>query len=278
VRRFTQVDVFTTEFLLGNPVAVVHDAEGLSTEQMATFARWMNLSETTFLLRPADPSADYRLRIFTPGRELPFAGHPTLGSCRAWLEAGGVPLQDGRVVQECGAGLVPVRQDGARLAFAAPPLVRSGPVDASDVARLARGLGIDLDRVVDAQWVDNGPGWVAVLLDSAEAVLSVKPNADALDEFRDVGVVGPLPAGGEVAFELRAFVNEGTGVWEDPVTGSLNASVAQWLIGIGRAPDSYVAQQGTAIGRRGRVHLSRLDDGVWVGGDTVIGITGTANI
>jgi PhzF family phenazine biosynthesis protein len=278
VRRFTQVDVFTAEFLLGNPVAVVHDADGLTTEQMAAFARWTNLSETTYLLPPAHPTADYRLRIFTPGRELPFAGHPTLGSCRAWLEAGGVAKEDGRIVQECGAGLVQVRQDGERLAFAAPPLVRSGPVDAGDVDRLARGLGVDPDQVVDAQWVDNGPGWVAVLLDSAETVLSVKPNADELGEFHDVGVVGPLPAGSAVAFELRAFVNEGSGVWEDPVTGSLNASVAQWLIGAGRAPESYVAQQGTAMGRRGRVHLSRLDDGVWVGGDTVVGITGTANI
>ena len=275
VRSFSQVDVFTTEFLLGNPVAVVHDAEGISTEQMAAFARWTNLSETTYLLPPADPSADYRLRIFTPGRELPFAGHPTLGSCRAWLEAGGVPKRDGRIVQECGAGLIPIRQDGARLAFAAPPLVRGGPVDADDVAQLARGLGVQLDQVVDAQWVDNGPGWVAVLLDSAETVLSTKPDADALGEFSDVGVVGPWPDGGEIAFELRAFVNEGTGVWEDPVTGSLNASVAQWLIGSGRAAESYVAQQGTAMGRRGRVHLSRLDDDVWVGGDTVVGITGT---
>jgi PhzF family phenazine biosynthesis protein len=275
VRRFSQVDVFTAEFLLGNPVAVVHDAEDIGTEQMAAFARWTNLSETTYLVPPTDPTADYRLRIFTPGRELPFAGHPTLGSCRAWLAAGGVPKQDGRIVQECGAGLVSIRPDGARLAFAAPPLVRSGPVDAADVARLARGLGVDPGQVVDAQWVDNGPGWVAVLLDSAEAVLSAKPDADALGEFRDVGVVGPLPHGSEVAFELRAFVNEGTGIWEDPVTGSLNASVAQWLIGSGRAPESYQAQQGTAMGRRGRVHLSRVDGDVWVGGDTVVGITGT---
>jgi PhzF family phenazine biosynthesis protein len=278
VRPFSQVDVFTAEFLLGNPVAVVHDAEGLGTEQMAAFARWMNLSETTYLLPPTDPTADYRLRIFTPGRELPFAGHPTLGSCRAWLEAGGKPKQDGRIVQECGAGLVPIRQDGARLAFAAPPLVRSGPVDAAGIDQLARGLGVDRGRVVDAQWVDNGPGWVAVLLDSAETVLAAKPDADVLGDFHDVGVVGPLPEGGAADFELRGFVNEGSGIWEDPVTGSLNASVAQWLIGTGRAPESYVAQQGTAMGRRGRVHLSRADGDVWVGGDTVVGITGTVNL
>ena len=275
VRSFSQVDVFTTEFLLGNPVAVVHDAEGISTEQMAAFARWTNLSETTYLLPPADPSADYRLRIFTPGRELPFAGHPTLGSCRAWLEAGGVPKRDGRIVQECGAGLIPIRQDGARLAFAAPPLVRGGPVDADDVAQLARGLGVQLDQVVDAQWVDNGPGWVAVLLDSAETVLSTKPDADALGEFSDVGVVGPWPDGGEIAFELRAFVNEGTGVWEDPVTGSLNASVAQWLVGSGRLAAPYVASQGTVLGRAGRVHVSAADGELWIGGRTVTAIAGT---
>ena len=237
MRPFTQVDVFSPEPLLGNPVAVVHDADGVSDEQMAAFARWTNLSETTFLLSPTAPEADYRLRIFTPGRELPFAGHPTLGSAHAWLEAGGRPHADGQVVQECGAGLVTLRR-GERLAFAAPPLVRSGSVDEADLATITRALGIEHSDVVDAAWVDNGPGWVAVLLRDADAVLALDPDPAAFGGL-DIGVVGLHPVGGECAIEVRAFV-PGMGIPEDPVTGSLNAGLAQWLVGT-HLPTSYVA-------------------------------------
>jgi PhzF family phenazine biosynthesis protein len=267
--RFSQVDVFTDQLLSGNPVAVVHDADELSDEDMAAFARWTNLSETTFLLAPTDRDADYRLRIFTTYGELPFAGHPTLGSARAWLAAGGVPHRADQLVQECGAGLVRVREDGGRLAFAAPPLLRDGPVDEDEIVRLAAGLGLSRADVVDAQWADNGPGWVALLLADADAVLAVDPSALADDAV--VGVVGRYPDGSEADVEVRGFFPGG----EDPVTGSLNASIAQWLIGSGQAPDSYVASQGTALRRRGRVHVDRVDDDVWVGGDTVVGITGT---
>jgi PhzF family phenazine biosynthesis protein len=260
---------------MGNPVAVVHDADGLSDQQMASFARWTNLSETTFLLSPRDPVADYRLRIFTPGGELPFAGHPTLGSAHAWLEAGGTP-RAARVVQECGLGLVEVRRDGERLAFAAPQLLRSGPVSEEDVARVAAGLGIGRDQVVDAQWVDNGPGWVAVLLADAGAVLAVRPDPAVLGDYK-VGAVGIYPEG-ECAIEVRAFCG-GLGVDEDPVTGSLNAGVAQWLTGRGTLPPSYVSSQGTALGRRGRVYVDTDEAGViWVGGDTRTTVLGGVSL
>jgi PhzF family phenazine biosynthesis protein len=283
VVRMSQVDVFSTEPLLGNPVAVVHDADDLTTEQMAAFARWTNLSETTFLLRPTDPAADYRLRIFTPGEELPFAGHPTLGSAHAWLEAGGRP-HGATVVQECGAGLVQVRRDGERLAFRAPPLVRSGPVEETDLARVRRALGLAPDEVVASAWVDNGPGWVAVLLRDADAVLDLRPDWSAFEDL-EIGVVGAHPAGGETALEVRAFC-PGIGVPEDPVTGSLNAGVAQWLLGeqvLGeRLASSYVAAQGTAIGRRGRVHVDLKGEGpdaeVWVGGATRTTIAGELHL
>ncbi|MEJ2867019.1 PhzF family phenazine biosynthesis protein [Actinomycetospora sp. OC33-EN08] len=274
MHRFTQVDVFTDELFAGNPVAVVHDADDLTDRQMAAIASWTNLSETTFLLRPTQRGADYRLRIFTPRRELPFAGHPTLGSARAWLEAGGIPDDGDGPVQECGAGLVRVRA-GARLSFAAPPLVRSGPVDQADLEALTAGLGVD--DVVDAAWVDNGPGWVALLLPDAATVLALEPDLRALAEHElghAVGVVGPHPAGSDVAFEVRAFV-PAMGVGEDPVTGSLNAGLAQWLVPAGHAPSSYVAAQGTALRRRGRVHIEHVDGPVWVGGDTVVGVSGT---
>ena len=272
-KPFTQVDVFTDELGYGNPVAVVHDAEGLDDAALQRFAAWTNLSETTFLLPPTDPAADYRLRIFTTARELPFAGHPTLGSARAWLEAGGVQADPAVVVQECGAGLVRVRRDGARLAFAAPPLLRGGPVEMLDVAEVAEALGIDPGEVVDAQWGDNGPGWVMVLLASAEAVLALEPDGRLMTRFTDIGVAGPHPAGHEVAYEVRAFWAPGPG--EDPVTGSLNAALGQWLVRTGRAPRSYVAAQGTALGRRGRVHVTAEGADVWIGGDTVVGISGT---
>jgi PhzF family phenazine biosynthesis protein len=274
VRRFTQVDVFTDRFTLGNPVAVVHDSDGMSDDQMAAFARWTNLSETTFLSSPTDSVADYRLRIFTTDRELPFAGHPTLGSARAWLDGGGVPRSDGVLVQQCGAGLVRIREIEGRLGFAAPPLLRGGPVAAEDVAEIADALGIDQSDVVDAQWADNGPGWVALLLPSVEHVLAIEPRLDRSSRFHDVGVVGPYAEGSsDASFEVRAFMTVQAGT-EDPVTGSLNAALGQWLIPSGLAPASYVAAQGTRLARRGRVYVSLVDDQIWVAGDTVVGIRG----
>jgi len=274
-RAFTQVDVFTTTPYRGNPVAVVLDGAGLSIEQMQRFAGWTNLSETTFVLPPTTGDADYRVRIFTPSTELPFAGHPTLGTCHAWLSAGGAPAQRDGVVQQCAAGLIPLRHTNDGLAFAAPPLVRSGPVEESLVLHIASLLGIDRNEIVDAEWVDNGPGWVAVLLSSADAVLALRPGTVDLD----VGVVGPYPQGSPLAFEVRAFVPNNGATTEDPVTGSLNASVAQWLVRTGRATAPYVAGQGTVLGRAGRVHVSRDADGtIWVGGGTVTCITGRVEL
>jgi PhzF family phenazine biosynthesis protein len=270
--RFSQVDVFSAEPLLGNPVAVVHDAAELTDEQMAAFARWTNLSETTFLLPPTDPAADYRLRIWTPGGELPFAGHPTLGSAHAWLEAGGEP-RGADLVQECGAGLVRIRRTD-RLAFAAPPLVRAGEVSDGDLARICRALRMPVDAVVEAQWIDNGPGWVGVLLEDARAVLALDPDWAAFDGL-DIGVVGPY-ADGPLACEVRAFC-PGYGITEDPVTGSLNAGIGQWLAGR-RLPASYVAGQGTVLGRAGRIHVTTDGDGtVWVGGATTTTVSGSVS-
>jgi PhzF family phenazine biosynthesis protein len=277
MRAFSQVDVFTDEFTKGNALAVVHGADGLTTEEMAAFANWTNLSETTFLLSATDPAADYRLRIFTTARELPFAGHPTVGSARAWLAAGGVPHSGGELVQECGVGLVRLRRSGDRLAFAAPPRVRSGPVDEADLAQVVRGLQLSRDDVVDAQWCANGPDWMALLMRDADAVLKVEPDAAGFGPFSDIGLVGPSPSGSDVAFEVRALVAE-SGVWEDPVTGSLNAGIAQWLIGAGIAPASYVVAQGTRLGRKGRVHVEQADGEIWIGGDSVIGIRGAVEI
>jgi PhzF family phenazine biosynthesis protein len=270
-RPFAQVDVFTDTPYAGNPVAVVLDGTGLSTDRMQRVAHWMNLSETTFVLPPAEPGADYRVRIFTPVAELPFAGHPTLGTCHAWLASGRRPQGDGVVVQECGAGLVRIRRTESGLAFGAPPLVRQGPVEEELVERIASILAIQRDEIEDAQWVDNGPGWVAVLLSSAEAVLALRPGYADLD----LGVVGPHPAGSVAAFEVRAFFPKDGAMLEDPVTGSLNASVAEWLLRTGRARAPYVASQGTALGRTGRVHIETDANGtIWVGGGTVTCVAG----
>jgi PhzF family phenazine biosynthesis protein len=333
-RPFRQVDVFTSVPYRGNPVAVVLDGEGLDDEEMAAFARWTNLSETTFVLPPTGPDArgvgvagaggvgagpagagadtagvgagpagagaeaagtgqtagcpDYRLRIFTPSGELPFAGHPTLGSCHAWLGAGGTPEDPDRIVQECAAGLVELRRDGARLAFAAPPRRRTGPLDDELLGRVCAGLGLGRDEVVAHAWVDNGPGWCAVLLGSAERVLQVQADFRVLGGSKvgivaghDVGLVAPRDDDSGIAFEVRAFFPDAPGPdgivttgSEDPVTGSLNASVAQWLREEGRAPASYVAAQGTAIGRAGRIHVDDDGERIWVGGDCTTCISG----
>jgi PhzF family phenazine biosynthesis protein len=265
------VDVFTTTPYAGNPVAVVLDGEGLSTEEMQRFAHWTNLSETTFLL--PSTQADYRVRIFTPTTELPFAGHPTLGTCHAWLSKTGAS-QD-TIVQECAAGLIGIRNADGRLAFAAPPLIRSGAVEESLVQHCADVLNIDRAAIKDAAWADNGPGWVAVLLESADDVLALKPGYVDLD----LGVVGPYTHGSPLAFELRAFFPKDGSTVEDPVTGSLNASVAMWLLAGGRAQAPYVASQGTAIGRAGRIHITQDDDGtIWVGGGTLTLISGEVEL
>ncbi len=281
-RPFKQVDVFTAVPYLGNPLAVVLDGTGLSTEEMQHFTNWTNLSEATFLLPPTQAGADYKVRIFCPGRELPFAGHPTLGSCHAWLQAGGQPQGD-YVVQECGVGLVRLRRDGERLAFAAPPLKKSGPLTEDDVALIARGLGVARSDIVAHAWCDNGPNWRGVMLKSAEQVLAVKPDASVLAGL-DVGVVGPRGKVGvvgsrsrdeDIAFEVRAFFPGNNGMAEDPVTGSLNAALAQWLIGAGLAPSQYVASQGTALGRAGRVFVEQSGSDIWIGGGSVTCVDGT---
>jgi PhzF family phenazine biosynthesis protein len=269
LRSFQMVDVFGTEPFTGNPVAVIADAQDLSTEEMQRITRWLNLSETTFLLPPTDSKADYRVRIFTLARELPFAGHPTLGSCHAWLEAGGQPMRGDVIVQECGAGLIAIRRTESGLAFKAPPLIRSGAPSERDVARGAAVLRIDPARIVDAWWGDNGPGWLIIMLARAEDVLAVEPLRHYPERI-DIGLVGPHPEGSEVAFELRAIFSGAHGeLIEDPVTGSLNAAVGQWLFGSGRARGRYTAQQGTVIGRSGRISVSEDGTGnVWVTGRT----------
>jgi PhzF family phenazine biosynthesis protein len=273
-RRFRQVDVFAEAPYAGNPVAVVLDAEELELEAMQAFARWTNLSETTFLFPPQDPAADYRVRIFTPAAELPFAGHPTLGSCHAWLEAGGHPRRPDAIVQECAAGLVDVRRTEAGLAFAAPALIRSGPVEEPLVQHIADVLRIHRTAVKDAQWVDNGPGWVAVLLEDADAVLALRPGVVDLD----VGVVGLHPPGSPDAVEVRAFFPVAGSTVEDPVTGSLNASVADWLTRSGRLTTPYTARQGTALNRSGRIHITSADGTIWTAGGTVTRITGHVDL
>ncbi|MFD1712425.1 PhzF family phenazine biosynthesis protein [Ottowia sp. GY511] len=292
-RPFQQIDVFTAAPGYGNPVAVVLDGTGLDDAAMQHFARWTNLSETTFVLPPTDAQADYQLRIFTPGGELPFAGHPTLGSCHAWLAAGGQPKRADVIVQQCAKGLVPIRREavggGERLAFAAPPVAMSAPSPAV-LAQVAAALGLKAAQIAKAQLLDNGPVWLGLLLHDADAVLALEPQHSVLADLgQKVGVAGVHQAQGATqlisrsnrearafgaaadapAIEVRAFAAP-IGVNEDPVTGSLNASLAQWLIGTGDLPAQYVAAQGTALGRAGRVHIAQAGDGqVWVGGDCV---------
>jgi PhzF family phenazine biosynthesis protein len=274
---FQQVDVFSAIPFRGNPLAVVVGADRLTDQQMAAIADWTNLSETTFLVQPDAPEADYRVRIFTPGRELPFAGHPTLGSCHVWLARGNAPKGD-HIVQECGAGLVRIRREGKRLAFAAPPLLRSGEVEPDILKRIVRTLQIDPGQIKAAQWVDNGPGWVAVMLATRAEVLAIERDYAAWPG-QAFGVIAPWDKerdGSDAQFEVRAFLP--TRPAEDPVTGSLNAGLAQWLIGAGLAPDAYVASQGTVLGRAGRVHVARVGSDIWIGGETAVCIEGCLNV
>ena len=278
---FSQVDVFAPSPLTGNPVAVVHDAVGLDERQMRDFARWTNLSETTFLLPPTQATADYRVRIFTPAEELPFAGHPTLGSAYAWLRQGGVPAARGRIVQECGIGLVELSRDGNDLAFCAPDLIRSGDVDAATLDRAVGALGVSPDVVLRSSWIDNGPGWLGLQLARAEDVLALRPDYAAMSGL-EVGVIGPHdPGQREVIgadYEVRAFCPD-LAVPEDPVTGSLNAGFALWLTRAGHLPPDYVVRQGTAIGRDGRVRLHTDGVGdIWVGGTCRSLVEGTLTL
>jgi PhzF family phenazine biosynthesis protein len=287
LRLFKQVDVFTAHPYFGNPLGVVLDGTDLSQEQMQHFTNWTNLSECTFLLPPTHADADYKVRIFCPGRELPFAGHPTLGTCHAWLEAGG-KSKAAHIVQECGVGLVKIKRDAAsgRLAFAAPPLIKSGPLDEADVTLIARGLRIDRSDITAHAWCDNGPNWRGVMLRSADQVLALKPDATILAGL-DIGVVGPRgkvgvvgaqPTGDESQFEVRAFFPGNNGMTEDPVTGSLNAGIAQWLMGAGLAPSHYIAAQGTTMGRAGRVYVEQLGNDIWIGGASVTCIDGKVSL
>lgn len=285
-RPFKQVDVFTSTLGLGNPVAVVLDAEGLTDEAMRSFAAWTNLSETTFVLPPSEPEADYHVRIFTPTEELPFAGHPTIGTCHAWLEAGGRQKSAEQIVQQCGAGLVALHRVDGRLAFETPPMIRSGPVDPTYVAMVLGVLGVAPGDVVDTAWLDNGPGWVGVLLHDVEVLRSLQPKMEpgkldiGVAAFRTAGIAALIGAndGTEPALEVRAFFDAG-GIREDPVTGSLNGSLAQWLLGNGRLTSPYVASQGTSMGRDGRVYVSQRSDGsIWIGGNAVTAIDGVTSL
>ncbi len=275
-RPFQQVDVFTATPYRGNPLAVVLQADGLDDATMQAFARWTNLSETTFVLAPTEAGADYRVRIFTPGGELQFAGHPTLGSCHAWLAAGGKPQAHAQVVQQCGVGLVSIRRDGERLAFGAPNLARSA-VRAPLLATVAAALGLRPAQVVSAQMLDNGTAWMGLLLDDAATVAQLKPDFGRLAATGTKVGVAAARAGDDddVQLEVRGFAPH-MGVNEDPVTGSLNASLAQWLIADGHMPGRYVAAQGAALGRAGRVHIDSEPNGqVWVGGSAVSCIQGS---
>lgn len=273
--KFHQLDVFSRIPLLGNPLAVVHDADLLPEKKMADFARWTNLSETTFLMKPSIKDADYKVKIFTPVRELPFAGHPTLGSCYAWLAGGGQPKNKDYIVQECAIGLVRIRKDGERLAFAAPPLLRTGDLDETTLTQIVSGLGISIKDIIGHHWIDNGPGWCAIMLKTAEQVLKIRPDFTVLGDLK-LGVIAAQPEGSDTDFEVRAFVGS-LGVGEDPVTGSLNAGLGQWLIGAGIAPTRYVVSQGTVLQRKGRVFVDKINNDIWIGGDVAICIEGSAS-
>lgn len=273
---FAQVNVFSAEPYLGNPVAVIHDADDLTTEQMQRIARWTNLSETTFLLTPTSAGADYRTRIFTPGGELPFAGHPTLGTAHAWLEHGGTPQDEAVVIQECAAGLVGVRRDGERLSFAAPPTIRSGDLGEDELERIAASFGIERSQILDHQWIDNGPGWAVVRLASVSEVLDLDPDLSIIPDAM-IGAFASYPPGGEYAYELRTFA-PGMGVVEDPVCGSMNASIGQWLARTGEAGTGYRVAQGRKLDRAGDIVVTIEGDVVWVGGAPQTLFRGIASI
>ncbi|MCC9175828.1 PhzF family phenazine biosynthesis protein [Arthrobacter sp. zg-Y179] len=276
VRPYSEVDVFSSEPYRGNALAVVHDANGLSVEEMQRFANWTNLSETTFLLSPTTPEADYRVRIFTAMEELPFAGHPTLGSAKAWLDAGGSPRPGGTVIQECAAGLIRIRVEEGQLAFEVPPLTRYEPLDERLVQRIGEILGIPRENILDASWLVNGPRWIGIRLSSAQEVLSLQPDPAKAGDL-EIGVVGPYGSTEETQFEVRAFIG-GDPVWEDPVTGSLNAGLARWLTDTGLAVPPYTASQGTVLGRQGRVHISLSEGKIWVGGQVTGCVEGTVRL
>ena len=276
LRRYSEVDVFSTETYRGNALAVVHDADDLSTEDMQRFANWTNLSETTFLLAPTSTRADYRVRIFSAKEELPFAGHPTLGSAKAWLDAGGSASPDGTIIQECAAGLIPIRVADGQMAFEAPPLTRYGLVEEALVHRIATILGIAREEINDASWLVNGPKWIGVRLSSAREVVDLRPDPGKLGDL-EIGVVGPYEPGGEAQFEVRAFIG-GDPVWEDSVTGSLNAGLARWMIDTECAAPPYTASQGTTLGRQGRVHISLDNGAIWVGGHVTSCVEGSVRL
>jgi PhzF family phenazine biosynthesis protein len=269
------VDVFGVNQFSGNPVAVVLDSEDLTDEELRKFSVWTNLSECTFVLPPTSPDADYKVRIFSLSTELPFAGHPTLGTARAWLDAGGVPRKSNLVIQECEAGLIPIRIEDDYLAFVSPPRFRSGSVAPDYLKSVIEILGIRREQVLDSEWLDNGPGWVGLLLDGAETVLHLRPNASAHPGRWDIGVVAKQNDGSDAAIVVRAFFTEGhEPLREDPITGSLNASVAEWLIGNGTVTAPYIASQGTAMGRDGRVFISKEEGRIWVGGRADVVLSG----
>lgn len=272
-RQFRQVDVFTDRLGYGNPVAVVLDADGLSAADMAQFAQWTNLSETTFVLPPTEPTADYHVRIFTPTRELPFAGHPTIGTCHAWAEASSSDRT--QIVQQCGAGLVRLRRDGTQFSFETPPLTRSGPLSADEHADMVAAIGVEPGDVVASAWLENGPPWAGLLLNSVDMLRSLTPDFGGRDLF--IGVAALRPAGSDAELEVRAFFEAG-GVREDPVTGSLNGALAQWLLGNGTLTAPYTASQGTSMGRDGKVAIQQAEGGIWVGGHAVTGITGSVEL
>jgi len=273
---FHQLDVFSNEPLFGNPLAVVHEANDLSESQMIQFANWTNLSESTFLLNPTNELADYKLRIFTPSSELAFAGHPTLGSCYAWLNKGGVPKNKDIIIQECGVGLIKIRRNGERLSFLAPKLLKTGPLDQTTLNTISKGIGIPVEDIAHHQWVDNGAGWCAVMLKTASQVLAIKPNVEYLKTLK-LGVIGPHPTDHEHDFEVRAFVIP-FGIHEDPVTGSLNAGIATWLINSGLSKDSYSVSQGAALGRKGKIYIEAINNEIWVGGEVVNCIEGEVRL
>lgn len=276
IHKYSEVDVFSPLPYQGNPLAVVHDADDLSTEQMQRFAKWTNLAETAFLLKPSNPQADYRVRIFSATQEFPFAGHPTLGTAFAWLDGGGHSRNKHEVIQECGAGLVSVRVTNKSLAFKAPPLTRYEPVEEAQIREIAAALGIARQTILDCSWLINGPEWIGVKLASAQEVLALRPAPADLGTLA-LGVIGEHPNGHDARFEVRAFVG-GDPVWEDPVTGSLNAGLARWMFDTSMTERHYIAAQGTVIGYHGRVQITADGDDIWVGGNVTSCVRGEVNI